>query len=66
VVSGQEGGAVGRADGSGGIGVSKTKALLGQFIEVRSFVKGVPVAPKFSPTEVVGKNEDDVRLAVCG
>ena len=46
--------------------MGKPDALLGQLVEVGRFVEGIPIATEFRPPEVVGKNEDDVRLAVFG
>ena len=66
VLTGQERGPVRRADGSCCVGVCKANALLGQFVEVGGFVKGVPVASEFGPAEIIGENEDDVGLAVFG
>ena len=66
IFSGQDAGACWRADRRGGIGIGEAHALLSQVVKVRGLVKCAPVAAEVRPSEIIGEDEDDVWLFLCG
>ena len=44
--------------------MGESKALLGQLVKMRGFVKGVSVTPEFGPSQIVCENENDVGFAL--
>ena len=60
VLSGQERGPVGRADGSCCVGVCKAKALLGQFVEVGGLNVGMSHETVIGVALIIRQNQDNV------
>ena len=43
--------------------MGEAQALLGKLVEMGRLVEGIAIACEFRPAQVVGENENDVRLA---
>jgi len=52
----------GRAERAGGVGLSEARATLGQAIDIRGLVEGATEAAEIMRAQVVGEDEDHVRL----
>ena len=65
---GQDGGAGRGTYGAGRVALSKLGPLFGEAVEVGGLDDGVPVAGEVTPAQVVGQEDDEVRLGflLCG
>src|SRR5207237_4647567 len=67
VAAGQEAGPAGGAVGGGDVAVGESHAVLGDGVDVRRRdVLHDPLEPELAPADVVGQEDDDVRLADVG
>ena len=51
-----------RADRAGGIRIGESHTLPGQPVDIRCFVESAAIAAELIPAEVIGKNQDDIRV----
>ncbi|MDX2151639.1 MAG: hypothetical protein SFV54_12955 [Bryobacteraceae bacterium] len=62
VEAGHQAAAGRRADGAAGVGLGEAHAFGGHAVEVRGLNVSLAVAADVSPGEVIGEDEDDIRL----
>lgn len=66
VLTGQDAGTRGRADGTTGVGVGETDALGSEAIDIRRIDETVAVGAQIAPAQVVHQDEQDVPGSLCG
>lgn len=66
VAAGQDAGAVGSANGVGGVGASKADPLLRQAVEVRRPHIGIPGVPEGAPAPLIGQDEQHIGPVLEG